>query len=62
MALALLCTALAWTLEVGIPAERGLRCCYHAWQFDVDGTMLTPFNYVFTQTLLATHPEITVIR
>ena len=28
------------SLEFGIPAERGLRCCYHAWQFDVDGTIL----------------------
>lgn len=28
------------SLEFGIPAERGIRCCYHGWQFDVDGTIL----------------------
>jgi phenylpropionate dioxygenase-like ring-hydroxylating dioxygenase large terminal subunit len=27
-------------LEFGIPSERGLRCCYHGWLFDVDGTIL----------------------
>jgi nitrite reductase/ring-hydroxylating ferredoxin subunit len=28
------------SLEFGIPAERGIRCCYHGWLFDVDGTVL----------------------
>ncbi|MBT6858903.1 MAG: Rieske 2Fe-2S domain-containing protein [Rhodospirillaceae bacterium] len=27
-------------LENGIVSERGLRCCYHGWLFDVDGTVL----------------------
>ena len=28
------------SLEYGIPQERGLRCCYHGWTYDVDGTCL----------------------
>ncbi len=28
------------SLEFGIIAEHGIRCCYHGWQFDVDGTVL----------------------
>ena len=28
------------SLEYGIIAERGIRCCYHGWRFDVDGTVL----------------------
>ena len=28
------------SLEYGIPLERGLRCCYHGWVFDVDGRCL----------------------
>ncbi len=28
------------SLEFGIVNERGLRCCYHGWLFDVDGTLL----------------------
>jgi len=28
------------SLEFGIIAEKGIRCCYHAWHFDVDGTIL----------------------
>jgi nitrite reductase/ring-hydroxylating ferredoxin subunit len=28
------------SLEFGIPAERGIRCCYHGWHFDIDGTIL----------------------
>jgi phenylpropionate dioxygenase-like ring-hydroxylating dioxygenase large terminal subunit len=27
-------------LENAIVSERGLRCCYHGWLFDVDGTVL----------------------
>ena len=28
------------SLEYGILCERGIRCCYHGWLFDVDGTIL----------------------
>jgi len=28
------------SLEYGICEERGIRCCYHGWHFDVDGTLL----------------------
>jgi phenylpropionate dioxygenase-like ring-hydroxylating dioxygenase large terminal subunit len=28
------------SLEFGIPLERGLRCCYHGWIYDVDGRCL----------------------
>src|SRR5690348_14073754 len=28
------------SLEYGIVEARGLRCCYHGWKFDVDGTIL----------------------
>ncbi|MDB5967349.1 MAG: Rieske [2Fe-2S] protein, partial [Polaromonas sp.] len=28
------------SLEFGIIGERGIRCCYHGWHFDVDGTIL----------------------
>ena len=28
------------SLEYGILAERGIRCCYHGWLFDIDGTIL----------------------
>jgi nitrite reductase/ring-hydroxylating ferredoxin subunit len=28
------------SLEYGIRAERGIRCCYHGWLFDVDGRVL----------------------
>jgi nitrite reductase/ring-hydroxylating ferredoxin subunit len=28
------------SLEYGIVAGRGIRCCYHGWLFDVDGTVL----------------------
>ena len=28
------------SLEYGILAEHGIRCCYHGWLFDVDGTIL----------------------
>lgn len=28
------------SLEYGIVAEHGIRCCYHGWLFDVDGTIL----------------------
>jgi phenylpropionate dioxygenase-like ring-hydroxylating dioxygenase large terminal subunit len=28
------------SLEFGVCEARGLRCCYHGWLFDVDGTIL----------------------
>jgi nitrite reductase/ring-hydroxylating ferredoxin subunit len=28
------------SLEFGLIAEKGLRCCYHGWCFDVDGKIL----------------------
>ncbi len=28
------------SLEFGVCENRGLRCCYHGWLFDVDGTIL----------------------
>ena len=28
------------SLEFGIVSERGIRCCYHSWLFDVDGRVL----------------------
>src|SRR5688572_13782851 len=34
------CAHRGTSLEFGIPAERGIRCCYHAWQYDIDGTIL----------------------
>jgi nitrite reductase/ring-hydroxylating ferredoxin subunit len=30
------------SLDFGIPAERGIMCCYHGWHFDVDGTIIAP--------------------
>lgn len=28
------------SLEFGLVAEHGIRCCYHGWLYDVDGTVL----------------------
>jgi phenylpropionate dioxygenase-like ring-hydroxylating dioxygenase large terminal subunit len=28
------------SLEFGLISEHGIRCCYHGWLFDVDGTIL----------------------
>ncbi|EWS54802.1 Rieske 2Fe-2S domain-containing protein [Methylibium sp. T29] len=28
------------SLEFGIVQQRGIRCCYHGWQFDVNGKLL----------------------
>lgn len=28
------------SLEFGFIAEHGIRCCYHGWHYDVDGTIL----------------------
>ncbi len=33
------------SLEFGKICETGIRCCYHGWHFDIDGTILeTPFE------------------
>jgi len=34
------CSHRGTSLEFGIVSERGLRCCYHGWLFDADGTVL----------------------
>ena len=28
------------SLEFGLIGEKGIRCCYHGWLFDIDGTIL----------------------
>jgi nitrite reductase/ring-hydroxylating ferredoxin subunit len=34
------CSHRGTSLEYGRISERGIRCCYHAWLYDVDGTIL----------------------
>jgi phenylpropionate dioxygenase-like ring-hydroxylating dioxygenase large terminal subunit len=34
------CTHRGTSLEFGLISERGIRCCYHGWVFDVDGRIL----------------------
>ena len=34
------CSHRGTSLEFGILSERGIRCCYHGWLFDIDGTIL----------------------
>ncbi len=34
------CTHRGTSLEFGVPQNRGIRCCYHGWLFDADGTIL----------------------
>ncbi len=34
------CSHRGTSLEYGIVSERGIRCCYHGWLFDVDGRVL----------------------
>ncbi len=34
------CVHRGTSLEYGKIDERGIRCCYHGWQFDIDGTIL----------------------
>lgn len=34
------CSHRGTSLEYGIVGERGIRCCYHGWLYDVDGTIL----------------------
>ena len=34
------CSHRGTSLEFGRTAERGIRCCYHGWLFDIDGKIL----------------------
>jgi len=34
------CSHRGASLEYGIVCTRGIRCCYHGWLYDVDGTIL----------------------
>jgi phenylpropionate dioxygenase-like ring-hydroxylating dioxygenase large terminal subunit len=34
------CSHRGTSLEYGIINDRGLRCCYHGWLYDIDGTIL----------------------
>ena len=34
------CAHRGTSLEYGIPVERGIRCCYHGWVYDIDGRCL----------------------
>src|SRR5262245_30552171 len=34
------CAHRGTSLEYGLISERGIRCCYHGWMFDVDGRIL----------------------
>ena len=34
------CSHRGTSLEFGLVSERGIRCCYHGWLYDVDGTIL----------------------
>ena len=34
------CSHRGTSLEFGLIEERGIRCCYHGWQFDLDGRIL----------------------
>ena len=38
------------SLEFGLVGEEGIRCCYHGWLFDVDGTILETPGVVTTTT------------
>ena len=42
------------SLEYGRPSERGIRCCYHGWLFDIDGTVLETPNEPPTSRLKQT--------
>ena len=39
------------SLEFGLISERGIRCCYHGWLFDTDGTILETPGEPATSTL-----------
>jgi phenylpropionate dioxygenase-like ring-hydroxylating dioxygenase large terminal subunit len=39
------------SLEFGLVGDKGIRCCYHGWLFDVDGTILETPGEPATTTL-----------
>ena len=39
------------SLEFGLVGAKGIRCCYHGWLFDVDGTILETPGEPATSTL-----------
>jgi phenylpropionate dioxygenase-like ring-hydroxylating dioxygenase large terminal subunit len=45
------CAHRGTTLYYGRVEERGIRCCYHGWLFDVDGTILETPGEPATSTL-----------
>ena len=45
------CAHRGTSLEYGIPQERGIRCCYHGWYYDIDGTCLETPGEPPTSTL-----------
>jgi len=45
------CSHRGTSLEFGLVSERGIRCCYHGWLFDVDGTILETPNEPPSSTL-----------
>ena len=45
------CTHRGTSLEFGLVSERGIRCCYHGWLFDVDGRILDMPNEPEASTL-----------
>ena len=38
------CSHRGTSLEFGVIEERGIRCCYHGWLYDIDGTILETPN------------------
>lgn len=45
------CAHRGTSLEYGIPQQKGLRCCYHGWTYDIDGTCLETPGEPPTSTL-----------
>ncbi|HEX2565688.1 MAG TPA: aromatic ring-hydroxylating dioxygenase subunit alpha [Burkholderiales bacterium] len=48
------CSHRGTSLEFGIVSERGIRCCYHGWLYDVDGTVLETPSEPPSSTLKST--------
>jgi len=45
------CSHRGTSLEFGLVSKKGIRCCYHGWLFDVDGTILETPNEPAESTL-----------
>ena len=45
------CAHRGTSLEYGLVSERGIRCCYHGWLYDVDGRILETPGEPATSTL-----------